>query len=227
MAISAQCECGKRISVSDVLAGKTIRCPQCGKGIAIGGVPQKARGAPAKPRPRGSPGIYISKGKLIALGVVVVFGIVGYTFYSGPLNVHFQWVEKAQKADSDLRDVIPFAIEAYTSQHSYYYPSKTHVAPFLDGDIHFYRDFWVMELPDKIRFDGKSTQGDFSGYYHPATGEIEADVSYGGYTVAGLADVAKPTGTFHMTGRENNGQPEAESGGYKLRVIAQQRRPEE
>ena len=35
MAISVQCACGKRTSVVDALAGKTIRCPACGNSVFV------------------------------------------------------------------------------------------------------------------------------------------------------------------------------------------------
>lgn len=47
------------------------------------------------------------------------------------------------------------------------------------------------------------------------TGEVDATVSYGGYSVAGMVDVAKPTGTFHLVGRIVDGKRQFEIDGKK------------
>jgi hypothetical protein len=76
-----------------------------------------------------------------------------------------------------------------------------------------------MSMPEKVAFFGKSNQGDFKGYYHPASGEIEADVAYGGISFAGAVDLARATGKFHMTGRMANGFPQAEVNGTPIKIV--------
>jgi hypothetical protein len=110
--------------------------------------------------------------------------------------------------------------QAYLSEQGEYDPNSSHMVPQVEsGNVLFYRPTMVMSMPELVKFHGKSNQGDFVGTYNTKTGDIEADVSYGGYSVAGMVDVRKPTGNFHMTGRENNGQVEAESDGNKLVII--------
>jgi len=70
-----------------------------------------------------------------------------------------------------------------------------------------------------VKFVGKSNQGDFSGYYFPATGEIEADMDFGGYAFGGMVNISKSTGKFHMTGRMRDKQPVAEADGHPLKVV--------
>jgi len=77
----------------------------------------------------------------------------------------------------------------------------------------------AMSLPEKIKFESKTNQGSFSGFYDTQTTEIDAEVVYGGNAVAGLVDIKKPKGTFHVIGKEANGWPEAQVDGKKLEVV--------
>jgi len=100
------------------------------------------------------------------------------------------------------------------------YNPKQRTTPAVDGPVHFFRPTLVMSMPEKVRFFGMTSQGQFQGYYHPATGEIDADVAYGGMTFAGAVALAKSTGIFHMTGRMANGFPQAEVNGVPLKIVA-------
>jgi len=76
-----------------------------------------------------------------------------------------------------------------------------------------------MSMPETIVFGGRSNQGPFLGHYNTQTGEVDGDVSYGGVSSAGLVDLRRPTGKFHITGRDTNGQTSAEGDGQKLQLV--------
>jgi hypothetical protein len=219
MPITVECSCGKRMSVSNALAGKTIKCPACGDRMEVSAAPPSPGGrTPAKKRSAG-PAIYISKGKIIALVSLAVGLALGLTFYFGPVRVWNQWENIGGKASDDVSNVITFGLQAYLSQQGAFDPMNAHGAPAIDGPVNFFRPTLVMSMPDKVRFFGKSTQGNFIGFYYPKTGEIEADVAYGGMTFAGAVDLAKATNQFHMTGRMANGFPQAEVNGNPIKIL--------
>jgi hypothetical protein len=197
--------------------GKLIKCPACGDRITVAGTPTVAR-APASPQ-KAAPAIYISTGKIVGLISLAVLIGLGMMFYFGPVRVWHQWEDVGSKAKDDVSDVITFGLQAYLSQQGMYDPGLDAHGPSVDGNVSFFRPTMVMSMPEKVRFFGKSSQGDFQGWYHPSSGEIEADVNYGGMTFAGAVTMAKATGTFHMTGRMLNGFPQAEINGTPLKMV--------
>jgi hypothetical protein len=219
MPIMVLCSCGKRMGVSDKLAGKTIKCPACGDPLQVTAAPPLPAGRTTVKKKTASPAIYISKGKIIALVSLLIGLGLGLMFYFGPVRVWNQWEDIGGKAGDDVSSVISFGLQAYLSQQGEYDPMHSHNAPAVDGPVSFFRPTLVMSMPEKVRFFGKSTQGNFVGYYHPATGEIEADVAYGGLTFAGAVDLAKATNQFHMTGRMANGFPQAEVNGTPIKIL--------
>jgi hypothetical protein len=206
------------MGLSDALAGKTIKCPACGDPLQVTAAPKSAARTPVK-KPSASPAIYISKGKIIAAVSLVIGLTLGLMFYFGPVRVWNQWENIGGKAGDDVSNVIAFGLQAYLSQQGDYNPRNAHNAPAVDGPVHFFRPTLVMSMPEKVKFFGKSTQGDFVGYYNTQTGDIEADVAYGGMTFAGVVDLAKATNKFHMTGRMANGFPQAEINGTPLTIV--------
>jgi len=218
MPINVQCSCGKRMGLSDALAGKTIKCPQCGDAIVVAAAAAPAAGKKPAVKQSGSPAVYISTGKIVAAASLLIAVILGIMFYMGPVRVWHQWEDVGPKAESDVTDVLTFGLQAYLSENGMYNPASPHSGPAVDH-VSFFRPTLVMSMPGKVAFFGKSNQGDFKGYYHPGSGEIEADVAYGGLSFAGAVDLAKSIGTFHMTGRMANGFPQAEVAGTPIKII--------
>jgi DNA-directed RNA polymerase subunit RPC12/RpoP len=219
MPITVQCDCGKRMALSDVLAGRTVKCSSCGDEILVPAKSKEEISAAVKTKDA-DPGIYISTGKIVAAVSVVVFLILFAIVYFGPLRVWRQWDDIGGKANDNVTDVLTFALQAYLSQEGGFNPNESHSMPAVDSPVQFIRPTLAMSMPEKIQFMGKNNQGDYKGYYHPRTGEIEADVAYGGRSFAGTVDLAKATGQFHMTGREIDGQPQAEVDGQPLKIVA-------
>ena len=220
MPITVQCSCGKRMGVSEKLAGKTIKCPACGDRLEVAAAsPSPAGRMPVKKKQTASPAIYISKGKIIALVTLAVVVISSLTFYYGPVRAWNQWQDIGGKANDDVTDVISFGLQAYLSEQGQYDPTDSHNPPSVDGHVAFFWPTLVMSMPERLKFFGKTTQGNFMGYYYTHTGEIEADVAYGGRTFAGMIDLAKATDQFHMTGRMANGFPQAEVNGTPIKIL--------
>jgi hypothetical protein len=227
MPISVTCDgCGKSLKVKDEWAGKRGKCPGCGKTFAIPAAGAAAAGssrgvaipkATGKPKKKGSGGISISWGPVIGVlfVVLVVAGIAAY--YFGPVKVKAQWEKMGDDADNTVISVVTLAIQSYLSESGSYDPSKAHHTPSA-SEVMFIFNPMVMSMPDKVPFKGSSTEGPFEGYYHPKTGDLEADVDIGGTSIAGLGAVRKGNTKIKVTGRMVNGHAVAEVGGKKAEI---------
>jgi len=214
--MNAQCACGKRMVVSDALVGKTIRCSSCGNTVLVKGAPIVA----GKPQ-QANPSFYISPTTITLAVVVGGLLVTGLLFYFGPMRASRQWEAMDQKATGSVRNMIVFALKVYTSANGNWDPSKPGNTPWIEShDVQWNRPMMSWGLPRKIEFVGKSNRGSFSGLYDTESGEIEADVLWGGRTIAGMVDLAKTQGGFHMLGKEINGKdPEVTVDGKPLKIV--------
>ena len=219
MAISVQCSCGKRAAVSDALAGKAMRCPACGSTVVVPG-PGKAGakgGAPARGKQAG-PAIELSGGQKALIWVVGILLVLGGGFYFGPVRVWQNWNAMEPKASDDVRDLVIDSLKQHTKDEDPDPRGRPPRMPSVErGDVSFFTPM-ALTMPAKVGFLGKSSQGTFSGNYDTRNGEVDATVSYGGFSVAGMVDVRKPTGTFHLVGRVENGKREFEIDGKKSEI---------
>jgi len=216
MAITTTCPCGKKLTVGDALAGRSLKCPKCGNPVPIGAVPIAADSSSKKTV---NPKVTISPGTILYLVIGAVLLIASLTLYFGPMRVRSAWETLAPKAEDEVRTVLDFGLQAYLSERGEYNPTKTHATPSVQGDITFSNPFFAMSMPEKIKFFGKSNQGDYSGYYHSRTGEVEANLEYGGQAFAGMVNISKAAGKFSLTGRLKDKQPQAENEGRPLKII--------
>jgi hypothetical protein len=229
MPITVQCSCGKRVGVADALIGKNIRCPKCGEPIAVrapAAAPVTGKSAPAKKIKQAAaamPSVSINYGQVALIVCVLLIVAVALAAYFGPVKVWHQWEDLGSDAQTQVNDVVSFGLQAYLSQNHMYNPRLETHRPEVDGVVGFFRPFLVMSMPDKVKFFGRTTQGPFEGYYHPQTHEIEATISYGAtsrlsFGGNGPSMDEKTAGSFQITGRDNNGNPEAELDGQKLTI---------
>jgi hypothetical protein len=220
MPINVQCKCGKRMGVSQVMAGRKIRCSHCGLSLRVPAAPP----SPAMKKPVKKPEVDLSQ--LIDLspekiGGYVVLALIGVSilaYYNGPRRASQEFDALLPKAGIQIGDVVEFALRAYLSQHISYTPFKIARVPSVDAPVQFDKPMFAMTLPDKIQFHGMSNQGIYSGLYDTHSGEIEANIAYGGYTVGGMVALSRATGMFHITGREKDGTPQAEIDGVSLQI---------
>jgi len=147
--------------------------------------------------------------------------------YLGPWTVWKKWGAMSSQANTQITDVVDFAIKAYESQTGAYDASESHNAPRVDGDAAFVPPMMAFSMPRRIIFSGKTNQGNYMGTYDTTNGEIAVDIETGGYTVGGLVDVKKATGKFHTTGREKDGTPSAEVDGAPLKIVMRPRNRDE
>jgi hypothetical protein len=208
--------------VSDALIGHHVSCPECGQAILVSAAPKAVGKTLTKTKQRTQSHeatVHISPGMISLLGVLLVGTILTMTYRLGPARVQNQWLVLRPKAEGEVNDVITFASQAYFSHMHLFVPNSPSVAALLDAGVHFDMPFLLMSMPDKVRFYGVTQAVPFTGYYHPATGEIEAQITYGGRMLVGLQFVNVPTGTFSITGRDVNGFPQAEMDGTPLKIL--------
>ncbi|HEY2584333.1 MAG TPA: hypothetical protein VGI81_01060 [Tepidisphaeraceae bacterium] len=201
--------------MSDALAGRMMRCPGCGDEVPVAAAgPAGGRGG-AKTR-QGGPAFEISGGQRIAIGVGAVLLVIGGLFFFGPMRVWNQWATLQPKASQNVQDLIIDSLREKMKQEDPdpKYPKRQ---PTVEtNDVNFFQPMLAFTMPTQVGFIGKSNQGSFGGNYNTQTGEVDATVYYGGYAVAGMVDVTRPKGTFHLVGRMVDGKPQMEIDGQKI-----------
>jgi hypothetical protein len=217
--MNIQCACGKRMGVSDAMAGKTVRCSGCGENVYVAASPASAKSAAARGKASEAPGLYISPGLIVGVSTLALVVIGAIAAYTGPYRVFQQWRDMAPQANGEITDVITFGLQAHLSETGDFNPRISHRAPAVEGPILFIAPVLQMSMPDTIPFHGMSNQGNFTGRYNPRTHEIRATIQFGGATVGGLIDTKRAAGDFDITGRDVNGFPQAEIDGRSLKII--------
>jgi hypothetical protein len=198
--------CGKQLKVRDELVGKKLRCPGCGAtfeagGAAVTGAKPATRFNPKKtPVKEKGAGVAISWGPIMGIGavVLVVLGII--LFIIGPVSVKNEWEKIGGKAKDDVEEVVSKGLQAHQSAVGDWNPRKPGNTPRALDDTIFIRPIFVMSMQEKIFFKGATTEGGFSGYYYPKTGEVDADVGLGGVSLSGLGAIKEGTKKIKVTG---------------------------
>jgi hypothetical protein len=151
------------------------------------------------------------------LALIIIGGIM---FVTGPKRVWNEWEALGAQPNDAVESVISRGLQAYLSQIGEYNPSKSHQTPGVQGDVLFYRPTMVMKMPDAVDFQGASTVGEFHGKYHPATGEVEANVDVGpNQRKQGLGEVKGTAPKIKVTGRVKNGVVSAEVDGKNAEIV--------
>ena len=204
--------CSKQLKVRDELIGKKLRCPGCGGTFEAGGGAAPAGKSATRFDPSKKPvkekgaGVAISWGPIIGIGavVLVVLGII--LFIVGPVSVKNEWEKIGGKAKDDVEEVVTKGLQAHLSSIGEWNPRKPGNTPRATDETVFIRPIFVMSMQEKIYFKGATTEGGFSGYYVPKTGEVEADVGLGGVSIAGLGAVKEGTEKIKVTGAMKGNQ---------------------
>jgi hypothetical protein len=194
------------LKVRDELIGKKLRCPGCGNTFeagAGGAGAQSTRYDPSKVKasaPKG-PKVSLNWGPIIGIAgvVLVVLGIVLFIF--GPVKVKNQWEAMGDKARADVEEVVSKGLQAHPSSVGDWNPRKPGNTPRAMDETTFVWQIFVMSMPEKVFFKGAGTEGGFTGYYYPQTGEVEADVGLGGASLAGLGALREGSEKIKVTGK--------------------------
>jgi len=189
MAISVICDnCGKRLNVKDELVGKKVKCPACKTPFTAS--PSGAiRVKPKGPKEKGAK-VAVSWGfvSMIAGAVLVVGLIVAIVF--GPVKAKKDWDPMAEEAENDVRDVVERGLQAHMDRVGLWSPGDKGQAPVIH-EVHMLWDMMVMGLPERIRFKGTTTEGEYTGTFNTKTQEVVADVEIGGHVVPGVGEASK------------------------------------
>jgi hypothetical protein len=200
------------------MAGRTIPCPRCGANVTLPSAPTTGSATPRR-RDADTPAIAISTNLIVGTVVGVTLLVIVLVVYFGPWAVTRQWSAMSSRANTEVTDVVDFALKAYESQHNMYDASQSHNVPMITGQAGFVPPTLVFSLPRHVSFLGKTNQGNYHGTYDTSNGEIEVDIETGGFTVGGMVDVKAASGSFHATGREKDGVVSAEADGQPLQIV--------
>jgi hypothetical protein len=105
------------------------------------------------------------------------------------------------KARADVEEVVSKGLQAHLSSVGDWNPRKPGNTPRAMDETTFVWQIFVMSMPEKVFFKGASTEGGFTGYYYPQTGEVEADVGLGGASLAGLGALREGSEKIKVTGK--------------------------
>ena len=244
MPIVAQCGCGKTMTVDAAMAGRTAFCPRCSSPVQVpsgrtapssrssapakAGTPAGRAKAPAAAGRRAAaavPAVTVSPALVIGAGVAVAVLAVALAIYFGPWRVGTEWAAMSPKANTDVTDVVMFALQAHQSQSLAGLGGgggggiSMSKAPAIEGGANFIPPAMAFTLPRRMVFTGATSQGGYKGTYDTTTGEVVADVEVGGYTVGGLVAMRRATDQIHVTGRETDGRVTAEEDGSPMTII--------
>ncbi len=229
MLVKTRCACGKQIGVSDALAGRTVRCPACGNEVLVKAAAAPAGGAAAAKRKPAAAGPAVSVSPtVIAAGVVGALVLaVALPLYFGPWRVSSDWAAMAPAANTEVTDVVMFALQARQSRalSTMALPDGPAAglaigkAPAIEGPATFIPPLMAFTMPQHVIVTGRTSQGGYRGTYDTGTHEVALDVDTGGYSVGGMADLRKATGSMHVTGRERDGKVTAEADGAPLQIV--------
>lgn len=227
--ISINCpSCGALLKIPADRAGKLGKCPGCMNTFTVPGGPggPAAAGAVRLPgtsksgaAPRKETSSFTISPTLITFGTIFLLVAAGImTFVWGPLRVKGEW-EKMEPAARDVsEDVIARGLDCYLSANQMLDVSKgTHLS--ATQNFLFSAPLMSMSMPDKVKFEGTSTQGAFTGSYHTKTGEVEADAEVGGTVLLSGVITRHGSTKIHLTGRMTDGKLTVEVDGQPGQIV--------
>lgn len=226
--LSVNCpSCGKLLRIPGDRAGKLAKCPSCMNTFTVPGgaggpsaagavrLPGAGRPGAAAQKPTGS---FVISPTLITFGSIFLLVAAGVmTFVWGPLRVKSTWEKMEPTARDTSEDVVVRGLDAHLSSNMMIDPTKGRE---MSGTKNFmFTEPFAMTMPEKVKFDGTSTQGMFKGFYHPRTGEVEADVEVGGTVLPSGVTVRHGNTIIHVTGRMTDGKLTVEVDGKPGDVV--------
>jgi hypothetical protein len=199
--------------VKDEYLGKRLKCPECGATFTATAAPR-----PGKLATQRTPAVHVSKGVIILIIVAIAIPSIFAFWRYGPGKVADDWQKNLPDSEDNVRSVVERGMLAYLSAHGDYDPSSSHNTPhaldvnFLFGPMHF-------SMPQSVGVVGTTTQGAFTGLYHPHSGEVEADVDIGGLAFTGTGALHRGNKTIHVTGREKESHLTVEVDGQPADIV--------
>jgi DNA-directed RNA polymerase subunit RPC12/RpoP len=178
-----------------------------------------------------TPAFAVSPTLLIWGGIgALVVGVI-LTIYFGPLRIGNEWEARSGQAGTEVTDVVMYALQAHQSQGmaamgnddaSGGGPGAAMAlgkAPAIESPAKFIPPMLAFSMPQHVIVTGRTSQGGYRGTYDTTNGEVVLDIDTGGYSVGGMADLKKATGSMHVTGREKDGKVTAECDGAPLTIF--------
>jgi hypothetical protein len=126
------------------------------------------------------PSITVSPKIIVLVVLVILIPSAIYWAKEGPMKAEAEWNEISAKAEDNLVGQITHAIEDHYKSEGVdtldvKYPHKA-TSAFFDQQV------MMLSLPESVPFQGNSTEGHFTGVFHPRTWRFEAEVPIEGNT---------------------------------------------
>ncbi len=203
--------CGKLLKTNDELLGKKIKCPGCGEAYVAKAKGYQTANQKAVAAKQGG-GLHISPAIAVLLSLLIIIPTIMAVWYFGPGAARTAWSKQEPEATDEVTDMVAYVLQVYVAELDLGEGVLVNMDTKVIGAGFFYPTF-AFTVPEKIAFVGTSKQGQFTGFYHPATREIEADIDFGGAALELVGVTRKPKSQIHATGREIKGTLTAEIDG--------------
>lgn len=218
MAMAVVCSgCGKSLNVKDELVGKSIRCPACKETFvakAATAAPSAwsagaSKGKVAAKKDQAVPKLHLSPGMIAFVAALIIIPLILIFWNFGPGAVRAEIAARESKIDDDIRDVVEWVLRV-KSENSFRGFSRVgglRTAPPAPR-VHSVAILWsplYMSMPEKVGFAGTSSEGLFQGFYYPKTGEVEAELDFGGTVLPSGVLMKRGNEQFKVTGRVKEG----------------------
>jgi hypothetical protein len=122
----------------------------------------------------------MSPGMIVLIVLAILIPSVITWVKLGPMKAHEEWVKISGIAEDNIQGQIQRALLAERVKMGMdpndikYMPKVTNFQ--FDGS----QDIFMIKMPESVPFQGRSTEGDFHGTFHPKTYKFEVDVDMDG-----------------------------------------------
>jgi hypothetical protein len=143
----------------------------------------------------------MSPGMIVLIVLAILIPSVITWVKLGPMKAHEEWVKISDIAESNIQGQIQRALLAERVKMGMdpndikYMPKVTNFQ--FDGS----QDIFMIRMPEGVPFQGRTTEGDFHGTFHPKTYKFEVDVDMEGTKHALDGSASETDTSLNMDGQ--------------------------
>lgn len=183
MSIPVQCACGMKLKAKDESAGKRLKCPGCGAAVQVPmpaapvSAPKPAPAASAyptrrKPQAKQENPRFAISGKMITfIALLVIVPTVIYVFKAGPVRASEETTKLAEVAHDEIQDAVNRVLQDRRKRLNIEIDDVKETPHCRTLVID--RPVMPFRVPEKLAFQGTSTEGKFFGDFYTRDHRME------------------------------------------------------